>query len=49
MRNETIEKLRFFAIIIVVLGHSIIIFDPSWAIYTSNNSSKILYVLKQIY
>lgn len=47
MRNETIEKLRAFAIIIVVLGHSIIIFDPSWAIYTSDNSSKILYLLKQ--
>ena len=47
MRNETIEKLRVFAIIIVVLGHSIIIFDPNWGIYTTNNKCEFLYILKQ--
>ena len=47
MRNETIEKMRAFAILIVVLGHSIIIFDPNWGIYTTNNQNQFFYILKQ--
>ena len=47
MRNETIEKMRAFAIFIVALGHSIIIFDPSWGIYTTNNQNQFFYILKQ--
>ena len=48
VRNEAIEKLRAFAIVIVVIGHSIIIFDPNWGIYTTNNKCDFLYILKQI-
>lgn len=47
MRNETIEKLRVFAIFIVVLGHSIIIYDPSWGLYKTDNTNQIFFYLKQ--
>lgn len=47
MRNETIEKLRVFAILIVVVGHSIIIYDSSWGIYSTNNQNQFFYIMKQ--
>lgn len=46
--NQQIVNIRFLAILLVVLGHSIIIFDPNWEIFTSNNSSVTLFYLKQI-
>lgn len=47
MRNEEIVKLRVFAILLVVLGHSIIIFDPNWGIYTTNQPNAFFYTMKQ--
>lgn len=46
--NYNIVFLRFLAIIIVVFGHSIIIYDSSWGLYTSNFSSDFLAFVKQI-
>lgn len=47
-KNYKIEFIRCFAILSVMLGHSIILYDPSWGIYTSINSSNILIGIKRI-
>ena len=46
--NFNLVFIRFLAIIIVMFGHSIIIYDSNWGIYTSVNSSNILVFLKHI-
>lgn len=46
--NYNIVFLRFLAIIIVVFGHSIIIYDNSWGLYTTQNPSIILSYIKHL-
>ncbi len=47
MRNENISKLRVIAIIFVVLGHAMIIYDPSWNIFTTERTSNFFFYFKQ--
>lgn len=47
MKNKIIN-LRFLAILLVVFGHSIIIYDPNWGIYKSVNSVPILQFIKEL-
>ena len=42
MKNKYISNLRIVSIILVVLAHSIIIYNPYWGLYTTNNNSIIL-------
>lgn len=44
--NNNIIVLRFWVIILVVLGHSIILYDPSWGIYVPKEHCEIFRVLK---
>ena len=46
--NSNITTLRAFAIIIVVLGHSIILYDPSWTWYVQGQECPYFAGLKQI-
>ena len=46
--NSNLVTLRAIAIIIVVLGHSIILYDPSWAIYSPKQEFPLFLYLKQI-
>ena len=46
--NNNIIVLRFIAILIVVFGHSIIIYDPEWEFYSTNIHSNILVTIKHI-
>ena len=46
--NFTITNLRAIAIMIVIIGHSIILYDSSWGFYSSDNHSLILENLKHI-
>ncbi len=48
MKNNKIVNIRALAIIIVVLGHSIILYSTSWGIYQSINKVKFLDTLKNI-
>ena len=47
MKKEEIIKLRVIAILLVVIGHSIIIFDPNWTIFVTKNENEFFYFLKQ--
>lgn len=47
-KNYNIIFMRFLAIIIVMFGHSIIIYDHNWGLFTSNNSSSILTEIKRV-
>lgn len=48
--NYTIDNLRFLAIILVILGHSIIIYNPYWnLVKTSANSDLLKYLCWIIY
>ena len=47
MKKEEIVKLRVIAILLVVIGHSIIIFDPNWTIFVTKNENEFFYFLKQ--
>lgn len=47
MKSEDIMKLRVYATILVVVGHAIIIYDPTWGVFNTVNSSIILYNLKK--
>lgn len=48
-REYSIDNLRAIAILLVVLGHSIIIYDPSWGlIHTSIDCLPFLYLKKVI-
>lgn len=51
MRNTQICNLRVLAVLIVVLGHAIIIFDPDWSAwcgYSHKYSSEFLCSLKHV-
>lgn len=47
VRNEKIVKLRVIAILLVVIGHSIIIFTPGWNTYQINEKNEILTIIKK--
>lgn len=47
-RDYRISNIRALAILVVVLGHSIIIFDTGWGYYTAKYQSEILQTLKHI-
>ena len=47
-KNYNIVFLRFLAILIVVFGHSIIIYDPGWAYFTTSVKSNFLMNTKHI-
>ena len=42
--DERIENLR--AIVLVVFGHSIILYDTNWGFYTTNQTVVVLEILK---
>lgn len=46
--NKKIVNIRAFAILIIVLGHSIILYSKSWGIYTTIIEVPLLNVLKDI-
>ena len=48
MKNKNIDFLRAFAIILVVFGHSIIIYDNSWNVYYTSQESNVLSNIKII-
>lgn len=43
-----IDNLRAFAIIVVVLGHSIILYSGSWSIYQSDRTSLLFHYVKEV-
>lgn len=47
-RDYRISNIRALAIMIVVLGHSIIIYDTNWGYYTAKYQSEMLQSLKHI-
>ena len=47
-RDYLIDNLRAFAIIVVILGHSIILYSSQWSIYTTDIDIPFLDYLKQI-
>lgn len=48
MRNSQIVNIRVIAILFVVIGHSIIIFDPRWGVYKPVYSSNLFCIIKEI-
>lgn len=46
-KNYLISNLRVLAILLVVLGHSIIIYDPNWTTYNTPFHSVFLVTLKK--
>lgn len=46
--NEQIVFLRAVAILIVMTGHSIILYDPSWSLYTTHTEAPLFTILKKI-
>lgn len=46
--NENIVFLRAIAILLVVLGHSIILYDSSWGIYTTTVEAPFFTALKKV-
>ena len=48
MKNKNIVFIRFLAIVLVMLGHSIIIYSNDWNIYTTANQSEFLNEIKQV-
>lgn len=47
-REYKIDNLRAIAILLVVLGHSIIIYDPNWGLITSDTECLPFFYLKQM-
>lgn len=47
-KNIKIVNLRALAILLVVLGHSIIIYSPQWGYYTTENKVLVFQYLKDI-
>lgn len=47
-RIEKLDVIRAITIILVVFGHSIIIYNSSWGIYNSDNSVPFLVYCKQV-
>ena len=48
MKNQKIINLRALAILIVVLGHSIILYSSDWSLYTSSRTSLFFDYLKKV-
>ncbi len=48
MKNQKIVNIRAFAILIVVLGHSIILYSDSWNLFETTCKVPVLNVLKEI-
>lgn len=48
MKNLKVVNIRAIAIIIVVFGHSIILYSPQWGIYQTDNTVYIFELLKNI-
>lgn len=46
--NSNIVTLRAIAILIVVLGHSIILYDPEWRVYEPINGCSLFQELKRV-
>ena len=46
--SDKLTNLRALAILIVVLGHSIILYDPNWTIFMPPKEYKPFMILKQI-
>lgn len=46
--NSNIVTLRAIAILIVVLGHSIILYDPEWGVYEPINGCSLFQELKRV-
>ena len=47
-RNHRLDNIRAVAIIMIVLGHSIIIYSSSWNLYQTTVSVPVLDVLKDV-
>lgn len=47
MNREKLDNIRALVAILVLFGHSIIIYDPHWTLYSNSNSSVLLYYIKQ--
>lgn len=47
-REKNIDILKCIAIIIVVLGHSLIIYNPNWGLYKTTNNSLTCEVIEKI-
>lgn len=47
-REYKIDNMRAIAILLVVLGHSIIIYDPNWGLITSDTECLPFFYLKQM-
>ena len=47
-KNFNITFLRFVAILVVMFGHSIIIYDPNWGYFTSTIKVDSLVYIKHI-
>ena len=47
MKNYTISNLRAIAIILVVLGHSCIIYSPSWTVFSTDVESLFFRFIKE--
>lgn len=47
MKSGKIMNLRVLAVFLVMIGHSIILYDPSWGVINTTQSSQFLYYLKQ--
>ena len=47
-KDNRIIKLRFIAIMAVVFGHSIILYDPCWNLYKTVNRSVFLEIIKHL-
>lgn len=46
--DNRITRLRCWAIIVVVFGHSIILYDPNWGVYSSTYTVSSLMWIKHI-
>ena len=47
-KNFLIDNLRAFAIVIVVFGHSIILYSSQWALYTTSIECLLLDNIKKV-
>ena len=47
-KDQSIDNLRALAIILVVFGHSIILYSSSWNLYSTINKCEFLDLLKAI-
>lgn len=48
VHDQRLDNLRAFAIFIVVLGHSIILYSGSWGIYHAERASALFHYMKEV-